>query len=265
MVAFLIDRYGLPTYLNFIKISAQEPGYRSALEAAYGQSADALETEWRAYLPDYINQRWQVNAIYAYDLNHLEELVNRGAFSDAETELTATVALLQTTNQQDTLARAQTLLDHVHQGRVAGQLADDAYRALRQNNYPETIEKGSSAIALYQQIDYLDRIPEIQDHVHRANIGLKALQHLDEGEKNLNSLSFFQSESQIYEATVLLQSLGNQAAAERGIELLYRSTQRQRMLAYAIVGVGLIMLLFGLLRRLYNRFAADPMEVEFTS
>ncbi len=265
MVAFLIDRYGLPAYLDFIKISALEPGYRSALEAAYGKGADTLETEWQEYLPNYINQRWQVNAVYAYDLSHLEEMVNKGAFSDAEAELKATVALLQTTNQQDTLARAQALLDRVHQGQAASLLADEAYRALVNGNYPDAIEKGSSAIAMYQKIGYLDRIPEIQDHVHRATIGQKALNRLDHGEEMLNSLSFFQAERQIYEATVLLQSLGNQAAAERGIQLLHRSTERQRMLAYAIVGVGVAMLIFGLLRRLYNHFTADPLEVEFTS
>jgi hypothetical protein len=265
MVAFLIDRYGLPTYLNFIKVSADQPGYRSALEAAYGKSAGELEMEWRDYLPDYLNQRWQVNAVYAYDLSHLVELVNHGAFSDAETELLATVALLQTTNQSDVLAQAQGLLDRVQQGKLAGMLADDALRALRQGSYPETIEKGSQAITVYQQIGYHERIPEIQDHVHRANIGQKALDRLDNGENMLNSLSFFQAEREIYEATLLLQSLGNQAAAEHGIQLLHRSTERQRWLAYAIVGVGIAILLFGVLRRIYNHFTADPMEIEFTS
>ena len=197
--------------------------------------------------------------------HNLEELVNQGAFSDAETELLATVALLQTTNQQEAQAQAQALLDRVQQGKLAGVLADDALRALRQNNYPATIEKGSQAIALYQQIGYPDRIPEIQDHVYRANVGQKALDRLDNGEEMLNSLSFFQAEREIYEATLLLQTLGNQSAAERGIQLLHRSTERQRWLAYAIVGVGLAIVLFGLLRRVYNRFAADPMEVEFTS
>lgn len=265
MVAFLIDRYGLPAYLNFIKISADEPGYRSALETAYGKSAGELEIEWRDYLPDYLNQRWRVNAVYAYDLSELEALVNRGAFSDAEPELIATVALLQTTNQQDVLAQAQTLLNRVQQGKLAGMLADDALRALRQGNYPETIEKGNQAIAMYQQVGYHNRIPEIQGHVHRANVGQQALERLDNGEEMLNSLSFFQAEREIYEATLLLQKLGNQSAAERGIQLLHRSTERQRWLAYAIVGVGLTMLLFGLLRRVYNHFTADPLEVEFTS
>jgi len=265
MVAFLIDRYGLPAYLNFIKVSANEPGYRSALETAYGKSAGELEVEWKEYLPDYLNQRWRVNAVYAYDLSALEEMVNKGAFSDAEPQLMETVALLQTTDQQDVLAQAQALLDRVQQAKLAGMLADDALRALRAGNYPETIEKGSQAITVYQQVGYQDRIPEIQAHVHRANIGQQALDRLDNAEEMLNSLSFFQAEREIYEATLLLQKLGNQSAAERGIALLRRSTERQRWLAYAIVGVGLAMLLFGLLRRVYNRFTADPMEVEFTS
>ena len=67
-----------------------------------------------------------------------------------------------------------------------------------------------------------------------------------------------------YEATVLLQSLDNQHAAQRGTELLAQSARRQSLLVYALVAVGVAMLLFNGLRRVVNRYHTDPLEVEFT-
>jgi hypothetical protein len=84
VVSFLIDRYTLPLFLEFIKASAQETGYRNALAAVYEKSADDLETEWLAYLPEYFEGRWKINAVYAYDLGRVTTLVENGAYTDAE-------------------------------------------------------------------------------------------------------------------------------------------------------------------------------------
>ena len=265
IVSFLIDRYGFSTFLEFIKVSAEEPGYRSALEAAYGKPADDLEAEWLSYLPKYFDGRWRINAVYAYDLSRVTELVDKGAYTAAEAELNETIALLETTDQIDTLTEAESLLARAHKGQTAGALADEARLALQAGNYPVAIEKGNAAIAAYQQLGYQERIPEIEVHVHRARIGQEALNQLDRGEQLLDSFHFLEAERTIYEATVLLQSLDNQAAAQRGIELLHQSARRKSMLAYALLGIGLAILLFNGLRRVYNRLSASPIEVEFSS
>ena len=62
----------------------------------------------------------------------------------------------------------------------------------------------------------------------------------------------------------MLQSLDNQNAAQRGTELLAQSAQRQSLLVYALVAVGVAMLLFNGLRRVVNRYRTNPLEVEFT-
>jgi hypothetical protein len=264
IVSFLIDRYSFPTFIEFVKASAQEPGYRSALEAAYGKSADELEAEWLAYLPEYFDGRWQINALYAYDLSRVTQLVEKGAYTDAAAELTEIIALLETTDQHDRLAEAESLLARAHQGQAASALADETRLALEADDYALTIDKGQAAIAAYEQLGYRDRIPEIQLYIKRAEIGQQALARLDHGQQLLNSLHFFEAEAEIYEATKLLQSLQNQAAARRGEELLTQSARRQSLLAYAILAVGLAILLFNSLRRLINRFRANPLEVEFT-
>ena len=118
IASFLVDRYGFPTFIEFVKANAHEPGYRSALETAYGKSADELEAEWMAYLPEYFNGRWKINIIYAFDLSRVTELVNGGAYSDAEIELVEIIELLESTDQTETLAEAEFLLARVHQARL---------------------------------------------------------------------------------------------------------------------------------------------------
>lgn len=263
MVAFLVDRYGFATFIDFIKANAGAPGYRSALEAAYSIPADLLEAQWLEYLPQYFDSRWQVNSIYAYDLSRVTQLVDNGAYTDAEAELTEIVALLETTHQTDKLAQAQSLLDRARQGHAAGALADEARQALKTGDYALTISTANQAITTYEQLGYQQRVPELQVYIQRAEVGQNALQQLDYGAQLLQRLRFFEAERQIYEATTLLQSLDNQAGAKRGEELLVESTFRQSLLAYAMLVVGVILLLFTGIRRLVRQFSPNPLEAEY--
>jgi hypothetical protein len=264
IASFLIDRYGFPTFLQFIKANAIEPGYRSALKATYNKSAEELEKEWRAYLPEYFAGRWQINMIYAYDLGRVNHLVELGAYTDAATELEEIIKLLETTDQEKVLAEAELLLAKAHQGQAAGQIADEARQALEAHEYATAVAKGNEAIMGYEGVGYRERIPELQVYIQRAEMGQNALNQLNYGEQLLESFRFREAEKQIYEATVLLQALGHQAAAQKGVELLKTSTERQHLLAYGMLSVGGILLLFSGIRRLAHRLTAHPLEVEFT-
>ncbi len=264
IVSFLMDRYGLITFAKFLEATATEPGYRSALEVAYSKSADELEVEWLAYLPEYFDGRWQINAIYAFDLSDVTQLVDKAAYSAAEAQLTEIITLLEATDQVETLAQAEALLVRAHQGRTAGAMADEARSALQFGNYPLAIERGNAALTAYEALNYRERIPEIQNYIYRAEIGLQALNQLDEGERLLTSLRFFESETEIREATAVLQTLGNQPAAQRGETLLVESAEQQKLLVYIVLAVAGLMVIFNGLRRIFNRFLAEPLEVEFT-
>lgn len=264
IASFLIDRYGFPTFLEFIKATAHEPGYRSALETVYGKSADELETEWNAYLPDYFAGRWKINSIYAFDLSRVTELVNGGAYSDAEVELNEIIALLESTDQAETLTEAESLLAKVHQGQAAAALADETRQALLANDYQLTVDKGNAAIAAYEDLGFRDRIPEIQTYIQRAEVGQQAIAQLQQGEALLDSFRFFEAERQIHDATVVLQSLNNQTAAQRGSELLAESVRRQSFVAYGMLVVGASLLIANSVRRVLRWYSANPLEVEFS-
>lgn len=263
MVSFLVDRYGFPALVDFITAHTTEPGYRSALLAAYGKSADELETEWLDYLPEYLAGRWQINALYAYDLTRVTTLVNNGAYTAATDEIAAIVDLLRTTNQTETLAQAEALLQRADAGVAAAAIAAESRQALLVNDYALAISKGYEAMAAYDAVQYYARVPELQLYIHRAELGQQALRDLEAGERLIDSLRFAEGEAKVYEAAVLLQALNDPRAAE-GTVLLAESAQRQSFLAYFLLGVGLLLLLVNGLRRLVYRLTAPRLEVEFT-
>ena len=265
IASFLIDHYGFAKFVDFIKANATEPGYRSALEATYGQSADELEAEWRTYLPDYFAGRWQINALYAYDLTRVTQLVDNGAYSDAQSELTDITELLRTTDQVDKLAEAEHLLTEAQQGAAAGALADEARQALLANDYAQTIEKSNAAINSYQGLNYHARIEEIQVYIQRAEAGQDALVQLNQGEQLLSRFRLFEADQQIYDATMILQSLGNQPQADHGQALLAASSRRKSWLAYGLLGIGGLLVIFNVIRRLVFRYKTNPLEMEYTA
>ena len=265
IASFLIDRYGFPTFVEFIAANAAEPGYRSALEATYGKSADELEAEWLAYLPEYFAGRWQINSIYAYDLTRVNQLVDNGAYTDAQAELSEITELLRTTDQLDKLAEAEQLLAEAQQGVTANTLANESRQALVANDYVQTIEKGNAALGAYEGLNYRDRIEEVQAYIQRAEMGQGALVQLEQGQNMLSRFRFFEADKQLYDATVLLQSLGNNAAAAQGESLLATSSQRKSWLAYGLLAIGAILVVFNALRRFIFRRRGHPLEMEYTT
>src|SRR5207247_1830828 len=83
VLAFLADRYGMGAFARFLaRVRANEP-IPAALQDAYGQAQDALEAQWRAYLPAFFQDGWQVNVLRAYDLAPGRALYDAGRFAAA--------------------------------------------------------------------------------------------------------------------------------------------------------------------------------------
>ncbi|HBY95646.1 MAG TPA: hypothetical protein DEP84_17115, partial [Chloroflexi bacterium] len=121
IVSYLVNVYGFDRLVEFIRALRTSPGYRSALQATYGVPADQLERAWLDALPAYLDGRWQVNALWAYDLGPLRALVAEGAYASAESQLGEAIRLLETSQQSDVLGEARHLLALSQRGQDAGE------------------------------------------------------------------------------------------------------------------------------------------------
>ena len=64
---------------------------------------------------------------------------------------------------------------------------------------------------------------------------------------------------------MILQSLGNQPQADHGQALLAASSRRKSWLAYGLLGIGGLLVIFNVIRRLVFRYKTNPLEMEYTA
>lgn len=257
IVAFLVDRYGFGKLVEFLKASATSPGYRSALETAYGVSADQLEAQWRDYLPDYLDRRYAINALYAYDLSQARTLLGQGAYTSAKEELERAVYLLQNTNQPDRLAEAQAMLAQSERGIAAGSIVQEARKALEARNYSQVRELVSQARAEYRALNDTRRNEELHEYESRSLDALLALDQLKQAEGLVRTYRYPEARAVVVEAARTLGELGDNAGITTGQALMTEMDQRQKQLSYGLLGLGGVFLLFNLRRRWV---APDPQQ-----
>ena len=130
IAAFLVQRHGMARFRTFVEAMKESSGYRSALETAYGRSADALEREWRAQLLDFVTEGYRIRGDGsgitnpmggAVNLSEAEALVARGDFSAAVRSLRRLIPMLQTAEETTAVQRAQSLLARAESGARATQ------------------------------------------------------------------------------------------------------------------------------------------------
>ncbi|MGH2523392.1 MAG: peptidase MA family metallohydrolase, partial [Anaerolineales bacterium] len=162
VAAFLIDSYGFGKLIEFVRAVPKAGGYRAALAQTYGRPLDRLEQDWLAYLPDYLTTRWQVNALFNYDLAPFQSALDAGAYTQVLRGLDYVIPFLQATGQTEKAAQAQTLYLIAAQGTQAGELTKAARDALLVGEYALALNFADQARAAYDVLGDTSRFEEIE-------------------------------------------------------------------------------------------------------
>jgi len=161
-IAYLVDMYGWPAFLDFLHRLAYTDNYLEALIAVYANEPGALEEAWQQYYPYYLQGRWMAHALYSFDLTPFETLIERGAYLDATEELKSAIAFLETIDEPDKLEHAQSLLKRAQAGEEASALVRTSRQALLNKDYELAIQQGELASQMYAQLNDNRRIGEIE-------------------------------------------------------------------------------------------------------
>jgi hypothetical protein len=261
VVAFLVDRYGFARLLDFARAFRGAPGFRTALEQAYGVPADQLEAEWAAYLPEYLDGRWKINALYDYDLSRAEQLVTTGAYTPAEQELAAAIALLETTDQDEALARAQALLARARQGQAAHALADAARDALETGDYALAGDLVSQARDAFAALDDTARNAELAAYGARLQAVARARGRLANAEARSGGVLALSARDAALALAAELAALGDEAGARQAAGLAARIDARLQDSGTGLLVVAIVLLLANAGRRwMVRRRTAQDLE-----
>lgn len=249
IVSYLVDEYGFARFVEFIRALRATSGYRSALQATYGVPADRLERAWLDALPAYLDGRWQVNALWAYDLAPLQALVAEGAYASAESGLEEAIRLLEHSRQTDTLAEARRLLAVSQQGQTAGEAVVAARQALIDGEYAVARAKIALARTIYAELGDRRHEVELDELDAWANDGMDALDRLAAAEAAVRTNRLEQARQLATEAGVTLSTLGHGEGAAQSSAILAAIDRRQRAGALGLMGAGLLGLAANVLLR----------------
>lgn len=253
MVAYLVDEYGFARLVEFVRALRTAPGYRSALQATYGISADRLERAWLEALPAYLDGRWQVNALWTYDLTRVRALVAQGAYASAESQLQEVIRLLENSEQTATLEEARHLLTLSRRGQAAGAAVLAARQALGEGEYAVASAQLTIARTTFAEIGDRRHERELAELQAWADDGAAALERLAAAEAAARANQLEQARRLALEAGTTLTTLGHEEGAARSKAILAGIDRRQRAASFALLGAGCLGLLANLLLRWRDR------------
>ncbi len=263
-LAFLVDRYGWESLLNFLRSLPAAKSYGPALEQAYGLDVGQLEQGWQQYYPHYFQGGWRSHLIYNYDLSRYQDLIRVEKYREADRELQIAIAFLQKTDQGDKVIQAQLLRLMALQGQEAEALFARSQQAFQGGDYLGSLTLLEQARQKYSQTSnrmyHLDEFSAYRQRVVEVLVLHDELDRL-QGEV-AKSQNTFATARRLIPIGQRLSSLGDRQGYDRVAQLLGLVEQRQRqqhVLLSAAVAVVVVLLLLNLLRVARH---APPPEAE---
>jgi hypothetical protein len=227
VAAFLIDSYGYGTLVQLVKATAAGQGYRSAFADVYAQPMDRLQDEWLAYLPQYIETRWQYNALFNYDLAPFEAALQAGAFAQTARGLDEVIPFLELTGQVKAQLEAENLRVMAGQGLAAADLVVAERDALVNGEYTLALDLAAQAREAFAAIGNTSRLEEIALYESRARELLDLHGQLDGAQRLAAAGEDADAEIQLMGIVPRLQALGDEAAAQEATALLAELRSRR--------------------------------------
>jgi hypothetical protein len=259
IVAYLIDVYGWNSFLDFLRNIADSEGYRQALLDAYGFRIQELQNHWSDYFIVYITDRWRFNVFHNYHLEAIRELISAGAYADAVKGLQEAIPLIEIFGEEGNLDSAYELLALSQLGIQAGALVADARQALVSGEYQECIDLSSQALDIYNQLEDDRRLGELDLYI---SVAQEVLSLRSEVEEIKQDIPYPGEVKRLIDIGKRLSELGDQQGVSATEVVLAVITAGQRKFFEWLFGVGIVIVLFLLLRRIFHLKDPSPPETE---
>jgi len=135
VTAFLVERYGLRTYGEFLVALADEPDWRAAMRSVYQRAPSELEAQWRENLPRWTAGGWRDNLFAGFELEPARAAIETGRYAAAQRDLERSLRLFTDLGLTDNQAEAEPLLRQAERGLQAEALMGQVEQALGRHAY----------------------------------------------------------------------------------------------------------------------------------
>ncbi len=258
IVAFLIERNGFATFRNFLDSVRTSSGYRSALAAAYGVSADQLEREWRDQLVDFVNGGYRARAMGALDLSQAEALIAKGEYDAAVQQLQAALGTLGGEDRTGLAEQARQMLKQATAAQRATVLASTAREALTRGSYEEARVAAQEGRQVLNAIGQPAQMQVMDQYAQLAAEGLDAQRSLASARNNLVTLRVGTARQELTAAYRTFTRLGDAYHAGIAQSSLVRIQRTETGVAVVLVLLAALVAGWNIHRRVNEREQALP-------
>lgn len=236
VTAFLIDRYGLRSFRDYLKSLHNQPDWRLAMRDVYNRGSDEIEQQWRDNLAQWANGGWQDNAVAAFDLQPARDYLAQADYAAAKALLDRSQRLFTDLGDQDRLADVNRLLAECDTGIQAEALMTQTQQALESHTYDRAAALLAQAQAQYGQLPSDQRPTDlIATYGHLAQSGITATQQLSDASAHAGRWGDYrQARAAALAAGTTFAHLGDADMTQRAQTLLHDLDTRQRRLVYLL-------------------------------
>lgn len=149
VVSFLVDRYGIASFQQFIHAIGPADDWQAAMEKAFGEPAAKIESRWHDGLSQWYTTGWRINVLTGFDLSPAQGLFDRGAYTAAKGYLQPSQQLFSQLGDKERLSKVEALLAQCDVGIQAEQVMSNVKSALDSHDYDRASQLLSQAEQLY--------------------------------------------------------------------------------------------------------------------
>ena len=243
VAAFLLERYTIGSFQDFLDAMVMQFDWRPAMEQAYGdRKAEELEQQWREHLPRWVAGEWRQNLVAAFDLEPARQLLREARYVDAKALLERSQLLYSDLGDRERTEEVQQLLLQCDTGIQAEALMVQVQQALEHHTYDRAQALLAQARAQYERLPEDHRPGDLlQTYEALAAQGLTATTSLEEAQRLGRSWADYpEARSSAVEAGTTFAHLGDEemvASAEAVVEDLDARQRRLVLLLGALAAL----------------------------
>lgn len=245
MMAFLADKYGMGAFSRFLTGLRDGKEWPRAINDAYGKAVDALEVEWRVYLPGFIKDGWQQNLLTAYDLSPGVALYQAGRFTEAADHFMQSEKLYHDLGRTAREKAASDYLARSTQAEQADQFATQARKSLEAYDYTAARGVAQSAANTFASLDLKAQQDIAAETAKLAQRGLEAIAALNNAQVSLQKFDIPGARAEARAASQTFAELGDKARAGAANKIVSDMSLLVTSVGYGALGVGVLAVLAG--------------------
>lgn len=242
IMAFLIERYTVRTFQEFLKTLQTEPDWRLAMRDAYTRDPTEVETQWAENVSRWVQGEWRNNLVASFDLTPARELFAEARYAEAKTALERSQLLYSALGDRTMLEEVQELLLQCDTGLQAESLMEQAQEALERHSYDRAQALLLQAREQYSRLPVDHQpTPVLTTYETLAADGLAAGVSLSEAQRLRRQWGDYpDAREQAVSAGTTFSTLGDEEMRSRADTVLDDLDGRQRRLVLLLGALGAI-------------------------